>query len=112
MLEDVLNERLQVFKHRKCDRQTMMELYGTIFNSIADIFLQSKVKMSNETMNFVAQCYYEDVEINGRNEIDKMIYTQKAKIESVPNHELVILTKLWKDHVYAKIFVQALKSRN
>lgn len=112
MMSEMLTERLTVFKGKTANRQTMMELYTTIFNLTADIFIQSKVELSNEAVNLIAQLYYEDCSINNRNEIDDTVYTKKAKLENIPNHELVIMTKLWKDHPYGQLFVETLKKRS
>jgi hypothetical protein len=112
MMEMMLNERLTVFKGKTLNRGTLMELYTTIFNLVSDIFVQSKVQLSNEAVNLVAQLYYEDININHRQGVDEQIYTQRAKFENIPNHELVIMTKLWKDHPYGQLFVQVLKKRS
>lgn len=112
MMEEMLNERLKIFKGKTLNRQTLMELYTTIFNLSSDIFIQSKVELSNEAVNMIAQLYYEDININHRQGVDEQIYTQKAKFENIPNHELVIMTKLWKDHPYGQVFVGALKKRS
>jgi len=112
MMNEMLTERLSVFKGKTANRQTMMELYTTIFNLTADIFIQSKVELSNEAVNLIAQLYYEDCSINNKNEIDDTVYTKKAKLENIPNYELVIMTKLWKDHPYGQLFVETLKRRS
>lgn len=112
MMEEMLNEQLKIFKGKTLNRGTLLELYTTIFNLCSDIFIQSKVELSNEAVNMVAQLYYEDININHRQGVDEQIYTQRAKLENIPNHELVLMTKLWKDHPYGQIFVQALKKRS
>ena len=111
-MELMLNERLSIFKGKTLNRATLMELYATIFNVTADVFIQSNVNLSNEAMNLVAQLYYEDININRKQGVDEQIYTQKAKMENIPNHELIIMTKLWKDHPYGQLFVETLKRRS
>lgn len=112
MMEDMLNERLTIFKGKQLNRATLMELYATIFNLTSDIFIQSRVELSNEAVNMIAQLYYEDININHKQGVDEQIYTQRAKFENIPNHELVIMTKLWKDHPYGQLFVDQLKRRS
>lgn len=111
MMEEMLNERLRIFKGKSFNKATLMELYTTIFNLCSDIFIQSKVELSNEAVNMVAQLYYEDININNKQGVDEQIYTQKAKFENIPNFELIIMTKLWQDHPYGQLFVTALKGR-
>ena len=108
----MLNERLTIFKGKTLNRATLMELYATIFNLCSDIFIQSRVELSNEAVNMVAQLYYEDININHRQGVDEQIYTKQAKLENIPNHELVLMTKLWKDHPYGQLFVETLRKRS
>ena len=112
MMEEMLNERLTIFKGKTLNRATLMELYATIFNLCSDIFIQSRVELSNEAVNMVAQLYYEDININHRQGVDEQIYTKQAKLENIPNHELVLMTKLWKDHPYGQLFVETLRKRS
>lgn len=111
LMDEMIQNRLQLFVDRKVDRQTMMEIYATIFNTVSDVFASSNVNLSNEAVNLAAQVYYDDLDINGRNEVDSEIFTRRAKPENVPNHELVVLTMLWKDHPNGQVFLRELKRR-
>jgi len=111
IITKLLVERLEVYKGRSLDKQICTEIYQTLFNSLADIFSKSKAPLSNESVNFIAQCYYNAVEINNRQILDPNIFSQKASLSNVPTKELALLALMLKFTDFAPVVFTELKKR-
>ena len=90
----MLAERLDILRGKDLNRMTCMEFYHVIFNNLQDIFTKSEVQLSNESLNWIAQGYYDSILINGREQLNPSIFTQRAKFENIPTKELILLAGL------------------
>ncbi|MGM3057764.1 hypothetical protein ACS2TD_27275, partial [Bacillus cereus group sp. BC334] len=70
VITKLISERLFVFNDRKLDLATCVEIYQVIFNTMADVISQSSAPLSNESVNYLAQQYYDAVQINGNQNVE------------------------------------------
>ncbi len=80
-ISKLLVERLSKRKGQKLDKSACIEIYSDIFFSLSEIIKQSEVPLCNESVNLLSQMYYDSVVINGHEELDPNIFTQRAKME-------------------------------
>jgi hypothetical protein len=111
LITKLLNERLQKRIDQKLTTSTCSEIYQDIFFTISEIVKEARTPLSNESVNLLAQMFYDSVKINGGQELDPNIFTQRAKIENVPTNELALLATMMNGTPYGDIFVSAVKRR-
>lgn len=107
----LLTEKLKKFSNRKLDLTVCIEIYQSIFNTLVDVFEIAGTGLSNEGMNYLAQQYYDGVLINGREELDPNIFTQRAKIENIDTKELTFLAVALNGTDFAIPLIQEIKKR-
>lgn len=88
------------------------KIYQTIFEGLVEVFEASDVQIQNESMNFLAQLYYDGVLINARHELDPDIFTQRAKVENIETKELALLATMMRGTDFMIPFVKEIKRRN
>lgn len=94
------------------DRATCLGIYSTLFETMQSIVINAEMKISNEALNYACQCYYDGLLINGREELDPNIFTERAKLDNVSNKDLVILFALLDGTDFQIAVVGVLKKRN
>lgn len=110
-----LNEKLLAApgeEKRSLNLTACVEIYTTIFETMAEVITDSKIELSNEAVNFLAQQYYDGVLVNGTQELDPDIFTQRAKVENIPTSELALLVSLLKKTDFAAPVVAEIKKRS
>lgn len=91
----LLEQNLKKFcDSRSLDKETCIKIYQTIYETVIQILEGSEVVVSNEAVNYVAQCYYDGVLINNNQELDPNIFDRRAKLENIANKDLVVLIAL------------------
>lgn len=108
----LLGEKLKRFNEKTLDLPTCVEIYQEIFNSLVDVFEQSGVGLTNESMNYLAQQYYDGVLVNGREELNPHIFTQRAKMEGIATKELALLAVMLNGTDFAIPIIQEIKRRS
>jgi hypothetical protein len=91
LLETVLLK----YKEKDLNKETCIEIYATLFETLTGLFEQTKMPLGNEAANYMVQQYYDGVLINGRQELDPSIFTQRAKVENIPTKELALLAVMF-----------------
>jgi hypothetical protein len=89
-----------------------MEIYGDIFFTLTEIVKQAGTPLDNESVNLLSQMYYDSVTVNGNEDLDPTIFTQRAKIENVPTKELALMATMMNGTPYGDIFITAVKRRS
>lgn len=97
---------------RKLDLSVCTKIYQSIFDSLVQVFQGSNVNITNESMNYLAQQYYDAVEINGRHELDPDIFTQRAKLENIETKELALLATMMRGTDFIIPLVAEIKRRS
>lgn len=95
-LSKLLEKNLTKYMDKPLNLLTCTQIYQTIFDSLTHIFNESNIKLANESMNYIAQEYYDAVSINEREELDSNIFTQRAKVENIETKELALLATMFR----------------
>lgn len=97
----LIDSRLLTFKDRILDSSTCIEIYTTIFSTIAEVFENSQVQVENETVNWIAQTFYNVIEIGtpggGMAKLDPNIFDKKAKLENIKTPDVALLYIMFRD---------------
>lgn len=108
----VLGERLKVFNEKKLDLVACVQIFTTIFDTLVEVFEGAEAKLTNEAMNYLAQQYYDSVLINGTQELDPHIFTQRAKMENIDTRELTLLAVMLNGTDFAVPLIHEVKRRS
>lgn len=99
---------------------TCVEIYTEIFNTMVEVITEANLGsgdaatgqgITNEGMNYLAQSYYDGILINGIQELDPEIFTQRAKLENVSTEELTLLAVMLSGTDFALDVLEELKKR-
>ena len=88
------------------------QIYTTIFDTVVQVFEESKIKITNESMNYVAQQFYDGVLVNGRYELDPNIFNQRAKLENIKTKELAFIATMFMNTDFAVSVIQEIRKRS
>lgn len=91
---------------------TCIEIYTTIFETLVEVVQEGGLPVTNEGMNFLAQQYYDGVLINGTQELDPEIFTQRAKVENIETKELALLAVILSGTDFALPILAEIKKRS
>ena len=111
-ISKLLTDRLQRRLDQKLDRSTCMEIYGDIFFTLTEIVKQAGTPLDNESVNLLSQMYYDSVTVNGNEDLDPTIFTQRAKIENIPTKQLALMATMMNGTPFGDIFITAVKRRS
>ena len=111
-VEKRLLPKLQKYKSEKLNSSTCIAIYQEIFETFVDIFEGAGVQVSNEAMNLVCQMHYDAVTINGNQELDPGIFSQRASVKNVETKELALLGSLFSNTPFATPFILEVKNRS
>lgn len=90
---------------------TCVEIYTTIFDALVEVISESQIKIDNEALNYLAQQYYDGILINGTQELDPEIFTQRAKVDNIPTQELALLAVMLKGTDFALPIIEEIQKR-
>ena len=107
-----LISKLEKYKNDKLNLSTCTTIYQDIFEVFVDLFEGSKIKISNEAMNIMCQMYYDAISINGNQELDPNIFSQKANVKLIETKELAMLATMFSNTPFAIPFIQEIKTRS
>lgn len=108
----LLTSKLGKYKNEKLNSTTCSAIYQDIFETFVDVFQESNVKISNEAMNMICQMYYDAVTINGNQELDPNIFSQRANVKNIETKELAMLGTLFSNTPFAAPFIYEVKQRS
>lgn len=113
-ISKLLVQNLDQYKSKSLNRETCIKMYSTIFETLQLVVEESGLQssVSNESLNWLAQALYDSVSINGNEETDPGIFTQRAKLDNIPTKELAFLVVLLKDTPFASPIVATIKRRS
>lgn len=117
-ISTLLNTRLQPLwkgKEKELNLVTCVEVYNTIFDTLVEVLAEAakddEQLITNEGMNYLAQSFYDGVKVNGTQELDPDIFTQRAKLEEIETKELVVLSATLAGSDFALPVLEELKKR-
>jgi hypothetical protein len=111
-ISKLLVERIGRRKGEKLDKAACSAIYQDLFFTLSELVKTSGSPLSNESVNLLAQMYYDSVVINNNEELDPNIFTQRAKIENISTKELAFLATLTEGSPFFGVFVGAIKRRS
>lgn len=111
-IEKLLLPKLQKYKSEILNTVTCIAVYQDIFETFVDLFEGAHVQVSNEAMNLVCQMYYDAITINGNQELDPSIFSQRASVKNVETKELALLGSLFSNTPFASPFILEVKRRS
>lgn len=114
VITKLLSEKLKRFSGtgRDLDLVSCTEIYSEIFSTLAEVFQNAQMPLTNESVNWIAQAYYDGVLINGRQELDPNIFTQRAKLENIQTKEIALLVTMLTGTDFVIPLVEEIKRRS
>jgi hypothetical protein len=107
----LLGARLQKYQTESINVYICVKIYQEIFESLVDLFEQSNVNLTNESMNYLAQQYYDGVLINNTQELDPNIFTIRAKLDGIETKEIALMAVMLKGTDFAMPLLAEIKRR-
>ena len=111
-INKLLISKLEKYKNEPLNLSTCTMIYQDIFEVFVGLFEESKIKISNEAMNILCQMYYDVISINGNQELDPNIFSQKANVKLIETKELAMLATLFSNTPFAIPFIHEIKTRS
>lgn len=109
----LLEQNLKKFcDGRSLDKNVCTEIYRTIYSTVIVVLEGSNVFISNESVNYLAQTYYDATVINNNQELDPNIFDKRAKLDNISNKDLVTLSAILAGTEFIIPVNQMLKTRN
>jgi len=113
-MSKLLVQNLSKYKDRSLSRETCLAMYGTIFETLQGVVEGSELQgsVSNESMNWIAQAFYDSISVNNNEETDPNIFTRRASLNEVQTKELAFLAVLLKGTPFVGPVVATIKRRS
>ena len=111
-ISKLITERLTRRAGEKLSSSTCVEIYQDIFFTLSEVFKESNAPLSNESVNLLSQMYYDSITINGNQELDPNIFTQRAKMVNIQTKELALLATMMNGTPFAAPFIGEIKRRS
>lgn len=109
----LLLKNLEKYKSSKnLNKETCVLIYQDIFSTLVNVFQESNINVCNESMNMVSQMYYDSIKINGNQELDPNIFSQRASTKNIETKELAMLASFFSGTPFAEPFVFEVKKRS
>lgn len=111
VVSNLLSTQLSSFTSDNLNSSTCMQIYQTIFECLANLFQKSNVSFSNESMNYISQQYYDSILVNGNQELDPNIFTQRASLDNIETKELALMAVMFSGTDFAIPLIHEVKRR-
>jgi hypothetical protein len=108
----LLLQNLSKRKGEKLTSQVCSEIYQDIFFSLSEVVKNSSTPLTNEAVNYVAQMYYDSITINGNEELDPNIFTQRADLSKIATKEIALMAMMFNDTPFAVPFISEIRKRS
>lgn len=111
-ISNVLSQRLKKFSNEKLSVLTCTQIYSEIFENISNIIQEASAPLCNEAVNYIAQQYYDAILINGNQELDPNIFTQRAKLENIQTKEIALMAMMFRGTDFSLPMLAEIKKRS
>ena len=112
VITKLLESRISKFSKAKLDKTTCLNMYVEIFKVFTEVLSQSQTGLSNESINYISQQYYDSIKINNTYELDPNIFEKRAKLHNIPTNEIGLLAVLLRDTDFVYPIIEELKKRS
>lgn len=113
-ISKLLEAKLQplISEGRDLNLLTCVEFYTTIFETLVEVIQAAQLPLDNEAVNYLSQQYYDGIQINGNQELDPNIFTQRAQVENIPTKELALMAVILNGTDFALPILAEIKKRS
>lgn len=113
-ISTLLEKKFETFLSMPLNKDVCYKIYNEIFVVIAEILQKGQIPLSNESANYIAQIFYDGIQINSSEEsLDPNIFTQRASLKNIETKELALLATMFKNHfMIAKPIINEIKTRS
>jgi hypothetical protein len=111
-ISKLLTEKLSKRKGQNLNNSACVEIYNDIFFTLSEVIEKSSLPLTNESVNFLSQMYYDSITINDNEELDPNIFTQRAKLENIETKELSLMAVMMNGTPFAIPFISEVKRRS
>lgn len=111
-ISELITERLTRRKGDKLTSAVCSEIYQDIFFSLSEVFKEAQTPLCNESVNLLAQLYYDSITINGNQELDPKIFTQRASLDNISTKEIMLMATMMSGTPFAHPFIYEAKKRS
>jgi len=108
----LLGIRLEKYKDIDFNVLTCLKIYNEIFDTLVEVVTKSNVPLCNESLNYIAQMYYDNIKINNTHELDPNIFTQRAKLDNIVTKDVILMAVMFYGSPFNVPFIQEIKRRN
>lgn len=110
--EKLITSRLKVYNEKTLDLVTCTEIYQTIFNTLVEVFEAANIELTNESVNWLAQEYYDCVSVNQNQTLNPHIFSQRAKLELIETKEIALLATFMSGTDFTIPLIKEIKRRS
>ena len=88
------------------------KIYTDIFDTLVEVLSAAKIKIDNEAMNYMAQCYYDGILINNKHDLDPNIFDKRAKLENINTKEIALMAMMLNGTPFVDPLIVEVKKRS
>jgi len=88
------------------------QIYSEIFETLVEVMTAAKVEISNESMNYLAQQYYDGILINNTHELDPNIFSERARLDNITTKEIALMAMMLNGTDFAVPLIMEVKKRS
>ena len=111
-VSQLLSKRLDKYRTKSLNDETCTLKYQEIFDCFVDLFQESKIQISNESMNLLSQMYYDAIKINSNQELNPSIFEKRASLKNIETKELALLSTMLNGTPFVDPMVYEIKRRS
>jgi hypothetical protein len=102
----------RISQYKVLNHATCIKMYLDIFNVFSEVLSQVKTGLSNESINYIAQQYYDTVKVNNTHSLDPNIFDKRAKLHAIPTNELGLMAVMLRDTDFVYPLIEEIKKRS
>ena len=111
-ISKLLISRLSNYKEKSLNNETCIKIYRDIFDCFVNLFQESNINISNESMNLLSQMYYDSIKINLNQELNPNIFEKRASMKNIETKELALLATMFNGTAFSEPFIFEIKRRS
>lgn len=109
-------KKLERYNGSRLNRETCLAIYRDLFECLVEVFGESGINLTNESVNLIAQMYYDMITIKDSvgnvQDLDPNIFDKRAKMENIEIKELAMLATLFNSTPIGSVLVHSIKRRS
>lgn len=111
-ISKLLTIKLNSYKEESLNNEVCVKIYQDIFDCFVDLFQESNIKISNESMNLLSQMYYDSVKINSTQDLNPNIFDKRASMKNIETKELALLATMLNGTAFSDPIIYEIKRRS